>query len=70
MTMRDVIPATDTLMLKRCNSCHRWLEATPENFHRNRRNPDGLANSCKLCATAASVCSHAKRRARLKEARS
>jgi 5-methylcytosine-specific restriction endonuclease McrA len=41
--------------LKRCSNpaCEqRWKPATPEFFHRTRRNKDGLAPYCKACAYA------------------
>lgn len=62
--MIETMNATDTLALKRCPGCHRWLVATTENFHRCSRSKDGLAHYCKPCATAASSLSHARRRAR------
>jgi len=35
--------------LKRCPQCKSWLPATPEYFHSDRRNQDGLASICKPC---------------------
>ena len=67
--MRDTMKATDTLTLKRCPGCHRWLEATTENFHRGKGRPDGLQSLCKQCNNDRSSAGHMARRARLKEAR-
>jgi hypothetical protein len=34
---------------KTCTKCRRDLPATPENFHRDKKAPDGLHASCKPC---------------------
>ncbi|MEV4482794.1 endonuclease VII domain-containing protein [Micromonospora coxensis] len=53
--MSDLPQASDKL----CPQCRRVLPLT--DFHRNRRRVDGLAFSCKACATARSEASRRKR---------
>jgi len=38
-----------TMTTKICPGCKRELEFTPDNFHRNKRNKNGLHHLCKVC---------------------
>jgi hypothetical protein len=44
-----------TTPLKRCTVCNEWFPATPEYFHRDKSQKDGLYYNCKLCARARSL---------------